>query len=205
MIREAFVKNAKALGVRDERILKLLSTLPREKFLPKKEAAFAFLDQPLPIGEGQTCSQPSLVAFMVSLLNLSKEDTVLEIGTGSGYQTAFLAQLAKQVYTIERLKSLSLQAQKRLSEMGYQNIEFKLGDGVLGWPQKSPFSGIILSAGLEKVPPALFQQLAEGGRLIAPVGPAGHQILLAYLKKGAKITCKEYFPVAFVPIISENL
>jgi len=200
-----FIENAKTLGVKDERILKLLSSLPREQFLPDNERELAFLDQPLPIGEGQTCSQPSLIAFMVSLLGLSKKDSVLEIGTGSGYQTAFLAHLAKKVYTIERIKSLYLQAKKRLLKMGYTNIEFRLGDGILGWPEKAPFAGIILSAGLEKIPPTLFQQLKEGGRLIAPVGPLYNQILKEYLKKDQQIICKEHFPVAFVPIISEHL
>ncbi|MGH9601010.1 MAG: protein-L-isoaspartate(D-aspartate) O-methyltransferase, partial [Terriglobales bacterium] len=157
-------------GIRDERVLAAMEGVPRHEFVPHQRVAEAYGDHPLPIGEGQTISQPYIVAAMLEALALREEDSVLEIGTGSGYQTAVLCELCRRVYSIERHASLLEKALATLTRLGYTNFELRVGDGSLGWPEAAPFDGIVVSAAVPRVPVTLFEQLREGGRLILPVG-----------------------------------
>ena len=176
-----------AKGIRDERVLRAVGRVPRHKFVEEALAGRAYGDYPLPIGEGQTISQPYMVALMSEKLNLSGKERVLEIGTGSGYQTAILAELAAEVYSIERIPSLSSRAEGLLEELGYDNIQLTVGDGSLGWPDAAPFDGIIVTAGAPDMPPPLVQQLAEGGALVIPVGSESSQELQILRKRGGKL------------------
>ncbi|HIE52022.1 MAG TPA: protein-L-isoaspartate(D-aspartate) O-methyltransferase, partial [Armatimonadetes bacterium] len=169
--REAMVeRQIRARGVRDPRVLEAMRQVPRHKFVLPSLQAQAYQDTPLPIGLDQTISQPYMVALMTELLELKGPEKVLEVGTGSGYQAAILAELAEQVYTIERIPELAAAARQRLQELGYHNVTVRVGDGTLGWPEEAPFEAIIVTAGGQTVPPALKEQLAEGGRLVIPVG-----------------------------------
>jgi protein-L-isoaspartate(D-aspartate) O-methyltransferase len=164
----------------------------------------AYDDHPLPIGEGQTISQPYMVAIMTELLELRGEEKVLEIGTGSGYQLAILAELARAAFSVERFGPLADQSRDRLRELGYRNIEIRTGDGTLGWPEHAPFDGIIVTAGAPRIPPPLIEQLSEGGRLVIPVGEERHQELYRVVKEGGG-TRKEYFGgCVFVPLVGEH-
>lgn len=176
-----------AKGIRDERVLKAVGKVPRHRFVEEALAIRAYGDYPLPIGEGQTISQPYMVALMSEKLNLSGNERVLEIGTGSGYQTAILAELAAEVYSIERIPSLSSRAKTLLEELDYQNIQLMVDDGSLGWPDAAPFDGIIVTAGAPEMPPPLVQQLAEGGVLVIPVGSESSQELQILRKRGGKL------------------
>jgi protein-L-isoaspartate(D-aspartate) O-methyltransferase len=164
----------------------------------------AYRDTPLPIGNGQTISQPYIVAYMTQMLHLSPEDRVLEVGTGSGYQVAILSRLAKEVYTIERVAELTRRAEQILQELGYHNIQFRVGDGGYGWPEMAPFDAIIVTAAAPEVPPPLIAQLADGGYLIAPVGPAGYQDLVRLCRRGEQTQRENLVPVAFVPLVGEH-
>lgn len=185
-----------------------MRAVPRARFVPVGERARAGVDAPLPIGFGQTISQPSLVAHMTEQLALTVRSRVLEIGTGSGYQTAILAEIAAAVYTIERLPELAASAQARLLELGYRNVRFRTGDGALGWPEEAPFDAIVVTAAARVLPPALLEQLQPGGKLVAPVGSVEHdnQILIRIDKGMDGTACqRELYPVRFVPLVSDTL
>ena len=167
----------RARGIRDERVLKAMATIPRHRFVQEALASRAYGDLPLPIGEGQTISQPYMVALMSEALGLCGEERVLEVGTGSGYQTAVLAELAGKVYSVERVRSLAERARQMLGELGYYNIRVHVGDGSMGWADQAPFDAILVTAGAPEMPARLTEQLIAGGRLVAPVGSANDQVL----------------------------
>lgn len=178
----------------------------REAFLPPDQLSHASDDSPLPIGHGQTISQPSLVVEMTRQLGIDEKSRVLEVGTGSGYQTALLAELAKDVFTVERISELAEAAKTRLGRLGYANIHFRVGDGWAGWPEEAPFDGIIVTAAPPIVPSRLVDQLASGGRLLVPVGPSLHDQMLVLVVKDSSgaVWERELFPVRFVPLISDE-
>ncbi|MGC2196387.1 MAG: protein-L-isoaspartate(D-aspartate) O-methyltransferase [Terriglobales bacterium] len=191
-------------GIRDERVLSAMSRVPRHEFVAEPYRDRAYDDSPLPIGEGQTISQPYIVALMLELLDLSPEETVLEVGTGSGYQTALLAELSHHVYSIERHPALAGQARAVLSRLGYQNVALEIGDGSKGLPAHAPFDRIIVSAAAPKLPQALFDQLREGGRLIVPVGPSEAQLLQLVTRIEGKPVLVEQTACRFVPLIGQQ-
>lgn len=198
--REKMVaEQIEARGVKDRGVLEVMRKVERHRFVSPLVAHLAYADTPLPIGEGQTISQPYIVALMTELAQLKSTDRVLEIGTGSGYQAAILAELAKEVYTIDILPDLAKQATMLLKELGYKNIQVKSGDGYLGWPEFAPFDAIIVTCAPKDVPPALIEQLAEGGRLVIPVGDR-YQELKLFTKTAGKIAQKRIIPVVFVPM-----
>jgi protein-L-isoaspartate(D-aspartate) O-methyltransferase len=170
-------RQIQARGVRDRRVLDAMARVPRHRFVSESQLASAYGDFPLPIGEGQTISQPYMVATMTESLGLAGEERVLEIGTGSGYQAAVLAELAREVITIERIEALAETARARLAELGYRNVRVIVGDGTLGWPQGAPYQGIMVTAGAPSAPAPLLKQLDVGGRLVVPVGERHTQIL----------------------------
>ena len=189
-------------GIRDERVLSALTKVERHRFVPPEYHSAAYGDHPLPIGQGQTISQPYIVALMTALLELKGTEKVLEVGTGSGYQAAILAELAKEVYTMEIVPSLAESARVRLLDLGYRNIRVKAGDGYQGWPEAAPFEGIMVTAAPNHVPEALLRQLKEGGRMVIPVGTA-FQKLKKIVKRGGKIEIMDVLPVRFVPMTGE--
>lgn len=191
-------------GIRDPRVLDAMRVVPRERFVPEHYQDSAYYDGALPIGEGQTISQPFVVAHMSELLGLSGDERVLEIGTGSGYQAAVLSLLAREVYTVERIASLSEQARTAILELGYSNVYFLVGDGSLGWPEHAPYDAILVACAGPRVPPPLVEQLADGGRLIMPIGPRGLQDLVLVRKEGSTVTEERQSPVAFVPLIGAH-
>jgi protein-L-isoaspartate(D-aspartate) O-methyltransferase len=204
-MREKMVENQiKARGVKDPRVLAALLKVERHRFVPEKYLDDAYSDQPLPIGGGQTISQPYIVGLMTELLELKGNEKVLEIGTGSGYQAAILAELVKEVYTIEIIESLASTAEKRLSELGYQNITVKAGDGYLGWPEAAPFDAIIVTAAPDHIPKPLIEQLREGGRLVVPVGTYTQE-LKKIVKRLGKMETIDIIPVLFVPMTGEGV
>lgn len=188
-------------GITDPRVLEVMGRLPRHLFVSHEFRERAYEDHALPIEMDQTISQPYIVALMTEILELQPDDIVLEIGTGSGYQAAVLAELAKQVYTIERYEGLAERAKMILKELGYQNIEVIVGDGTLGLPDKAPFDKIIVTAGAPDIPTALLDQLKEGGRLVIPVGRRFTQTLRAVRKENQKIIEEESIRCAFVPLV----
>ncbi len=189
-------------GISNPRILRAMARVPRHLFVPRKYRSLAYRDGPLPIGKGQTISQPYIVAFMTDALHTTPEDRVLEVGTGSGYQAAVLAEIVREVYTIEIIPELGEKASNRLKELGYRNAQVRIGDGYLGWPEKAPFDAIIVTAAPEQVPPALLDQLKEGGRLCLPVGSTGSlQSLVLFTKEGGRLKKEVLLPVRFVPMI----
>jgi len=190
----------KARGVKDENVLKAMLTVPREEFVPESIKSRAYDDCPLPIGDGQTISQPYIVALMTELLKLKKGDRVLEVGTGSGYQAGILAEMGCDVYTIEIIETLSLKAQEVIKKLGYNNVHFKIGDGFVGWEEYAPYDAVIVTCAPGEIPKPLIDQLAEGGRLVIPVGEHLPQDLVLAIKENGKI--KEYpiTSVAFVPM-----
>ncbi|UCF71445.1 MAG: protein-L-isoaspartate(D-aspartate) O-methyltransferase [candidate division WOR-3 bacterium] len=203
--RERMVKGQIiARGVKDERVLDAMRCVPRHLFVDKIYEHQAYNDYPLSVGHGQTISQPYMVAVMTELLELKSGDTVLEIGTGSGYQTAILALLCKMVYSIERLSALKERAREQLDKLGFSNVAYMTGDGSLGWPQYSPFDGIIVTAGAPEVPNALIEQLAEKGRLVIPVGTEFFQTLNLVTKQKGRIFRKELFECTFVPLVGKQ-
>lgn len=192
-----------ARGIDSPAVLQALDVTPRDWFVEEGQKSLAFADRPLPIGEGQTISQPYIVALMTSLLQIEPTHRVLEIGTGSGYQTAVLARLAARVFTVERIASLSKRAAGRLSEHGFNNVEFRVGDGSLGWPEAAPFDRIIITAGAPVIPKPLYDQLVEGGRMVLPVGPETDQSLRVVERRGGECLQQPGIPVRFVPLIGE--
>jgi protein-L-isoaspartate(D-aspartate) O-methyltransferase len=188
-------------GIKDERVLAAMQALPRQLFVPEQLRAFAYDDRPLPIGSGQTISQPYIVALMTELLELKPTNKVLEIGTGSGYQTAVLAQLVAAVYSIEILPGLAEGAKNILAALGYKNIELKIGDGFFGWPEHAPFDAILLTAAAPKIPELLWLQLREGGRLIMPLGEERQtQKLIRARKVAGEPMIEDFSEVLFVPL-----
>ncbi len=188
-------------GVRDERVLAAMAAVPRHLFLPESQWHHAYDDHPLPIGCGQTISQPYIVAVMTEALEVTPQSKVLEIGTGSGYQTAILAMLAKMVYTVELIESLSRQAQAVLSRLDFRNIRFRIGDGHAGWPEFAPYDRVIVTAAAEAMPMRLVEQMTEGGRIVVPVGPAGSQVLMLGVRRGKRLIHRPLMSVAFVPFV----
>lgn len=202
--REMVQSQLERRNLKDQRVLEAMRKVPRHRFVPEQSRGEAYEDHPLPIGEGQTISQPYMVAIMTELLELRGGEKVLEIGTGSGYQLAILAELAREVFSVERFGPLADRSRARLRELGYRNIEIRTGDGTLGWPERAPFDGIIVTAGAPKIPPPLLEQLSEGGRLVIPVGEERHQELYRVVKEGGE-TRKEYFGgCVFVPLVGEH-
>lgn len=194
-----------ARGVRDPKVISALLKVPRHEFVPFEYRHLAYEDHPLPIGLGQTISQPYMVALMTEALKLSPTDKVLEIGTGSGYQAAILAEICKEVYTIEILPELTERAKKTLERLGYKNVHVKCGDGFLGWPEEAPFDAIIVTCASPYVPPPLIQQLAEGGRLVIPVGEQPVQTLVRLERAWGKILREAITECLFVPMTGENV
>ena len=198
--RKMIERHLKPRGITDPRILEAMYKVPREEFIPQNLRRLAYSDGPLPIGEGQTISQPYIVALMTSLLEPKKTDKILEIGTGSGYQAAVLSLLVDKVYTIEIIKKLAQRAQDTLKRLGYDNVEVKWGDGFLGWEENSPFDGIIITCSVDDFPPKLIEQLKEGGRIVAPINnPFGYQDLVVGIKRKGEIIRKYSIPCRFVP------
>lgn len=191
-------------GVRDPRILKAMRAVPRHRFVDKGLEDQAYLDRPITIGSGQTISQPLIVGMMTQALELKGDEKVLEIGTGSGYQAAILAELAKKVYTIERIAALSLKARKILYRLGYNNVEFKIGDGTLGLPEEAPFDAILVTAAGPEIPLTLKSQLTEGGRLVIPVGSAEVQKLCFVKREKDKWTTSILSECRFVKLVGKE-
>ncbi len=180
-----------------------LAQVLRHRFVPEALKEAAYQNRPLPIGYGQTISQPFIVAIMTELLDLEPDHRVLEVGTGCGYQTAILAELAKEVYSIERVPELAEQAEKRLTELGYRNVEITIGNGFKGWPEKAAFDRIIVTAAPEEIPKPLLEQLKPGGKMVIPVGPPFDQRLKRVVKReDGTIEVEDIFPVAFVPMVN---
>ena len=203
--RERMVnEQLKARGIRDPRVLDAMGAVPRHRFVPSKEQNRAYEDHPLPIPAGQTISQPYIVAYMLQALALNGDEKVLEIGTGSGYQAALLGRLAKEVHSIERHEILASAAAAVLTELGFDNVRVHHGDGTKGYKEQAPYDAIVVAASAPVVPQPLLQQLADGGRLILPVGVAWGQILQLWKRKGDPFDYDELVPVAFVPLIGEH-
>ena len=188
------------------RVMAALGKVERHRFVPGNLSSCAYENRPLPIGNGQTISQPYIVALMTDLLDLTETDRVLEIGTGSGYQTAVLAELVREVYTVETVESLGIQARARFQNLGYRNISLKIGDGWQGWAEHAPYDAIIVTAAPEKIPDALVQQLKTGGRIVIPVGPVhgAQELMLAEKQADATLASRGMLPVSFVPLVGGN-
>ncbi len=194
-----------ARGVRDARVLEAMRSVPRHLFVPPKYAEWAYGDGPLPIGNGQTISQPYIVALMTELLEIPPQGArVLEIGTGSGYQTAILAHLAAEVFTIERHASLAAEAKARLRRLGLENVHFRVGDGTLGWPEHAPYDGILVTAAAPEMPPALSEQVRLGGHIVIPLGGRGGQTLERWTRREDDFERESIIPVAFVPLVGKQ-
>jgi len=202
--REAMVRNQIAgKGIKDSRVLEAMGRVPREKFVPRKEVSEAYADSPLPIDCGQTVSQPYMVALMTECLELEGPEKVLEIGTGSGYQTAILCLLCHMVYSVEKHSELSAKASAVLKELGCTNVRLNVGDGTRGWAEHAPYDGIIVTAGAPEIPPPLVEQLAIGGRLVIPAGGAYSQILKKLVKTVKGCDTKDVCGCRFVPLVGE--
>jgi protein-L-isoaspartate(D-aspartate) O-methyltransferase len=200
-LRERMVQEQLGIrGISDQGVLAAMRKVERHKFVPENVRHLAYEDSPLPIGQGQTISQPYIVALMTEVLRLQGKEKVLEIGTGSGYQAAILAELTGEVYTIELIPELAKAAEKLLSSLGYKNIHVKCGDGYAGWPEAAPFDCIIVTCAPQEIPPALLEQLAEEGRMVIPVGIV-HQELKLVTKKNGNVTTQDVIPVRFVPMV----
>lgn len=204
--RQVMVENdIRARGIKDKKVLEVMGRIPRHLFVDEHLRNRAYADYPLPIGEGQTISQPYVVALMTEALRLKPTDRVLEIGTGSGYQAAVLAEIVQEVYTIEIRKGLAEKAEKKLKELGYKNIKVKYADGYFGWEEYAPFDAIMITAAANHIPPPLVKQLKEGGRLILPLGSTVYyQMLTLATKKKGELNVEQMGPVAFVPMIGET-
>ena len=193
-------------NIRDEDVLAALAKVPRPEFVPEAYLEQAWGDYPLPIGHGQTISQPYIVALMTELLALEPGHRVLEVGTGSGYQAAILAQIVGEVYTVEIIRPLALDAGERLARLGCGNVHVRCCDGYFGWPEHAPYDAIIVTAAAEEVPPPLLEQLKDGGRLVVPIGPpGGYQILWAMTKRGGELQKRDVTGVLFVPLTGSHV
>ena len=191
-------------GVREKHVVEAMRKVPRHIFVEEALWERAYDDHPLPIGQGQTISQPYMVASMTEALELKGKGKVMEIGTGSGYQTAILAEIAEQVFTIERIEELLKKARRTLDRLGYANVVFRVGDGTIGWQDQAPFDAILVTAGAPDVPKYLFEQLAEGGRMAVPIGDVHGQTLVVIKKKDGKLVKTTHFGCVFVPLIGKN-
>jgi protein-L-isoaspartate(D-aspartate) O-methyltransferase len=189
-----------ARGIHEPHVLAVMGSVPRHSFVPLDDLPWAYSDGPLPIGHGQTISQPYIVALMTELLELDPNDRVLEVGTGSGYQAAVLGMLAAEVHTVEVIPELARQAEKTLGELGYMQVHVHTGDGSIGWPEAAPYSKILVAAAAPEVPQALFDQLGEGGRLVIPVGSRSLQQLEAWRRIGREFIRQVNLQVCFVPL-----
>jgi protein-L-isoaspartate(D-aspartate) O-methyltransferase len=194
----------KGRGIKDRGVLEAMGKIPRQRFVDKSLMKQAYADHPLPIGEGQTISQPYVVALMTEALQLKPTDKVLEIGTGSGYQAAVLAEIVNEVYTIEIREPLADMARKRFEDLAYKNVKVKYADGYFGWKEHAPFDAIIITAAANHIPPPLIKQLNEGGRLILPLGsPRYYQTLTLVIKRKGDVDVEQMGAVSFVPMIGE--
>jgi protein-L-isoaspartate(D-aspartate) O-methyltransferase len=191
----------KARDIVDPAVLAAMAKVPRHLFVPPGLVGEAYRDYPLPIGEGQTISQPYIVALMTQLLALTGSEKVLEVGTGSGYQAAVLAEIVPHVFSIEILPALAVSAAARLASLGYRSVRVRAGDGYRGWPEEAPFDAVIVTAGATHVPQPLVDQLREGGRLVIPVGSGGFQDLVVGTKEGGRLAIRSVAPVRFVPLV----
>jgi protein-L-isoaspartate(D-aspartate) O-methyltransferase len=203
-VRQALIELLRRDGIRDERVLAAIGHVPREAFVPAELAASAYANSALPIGHAQTISQPYIVAMMTESLSLQGSEHVLEVGTGSGYQAAILAELARSVVTVERVPSLLAGARQALASLGYLNIELHEANGTLGWPAGAPYDAILVAAGGPKVPPGLLAQLAPGGRLVIPVGKPREQQLVLVEREPAGFREAVLGPVRFVPLLGAD-
>lgn len=190
-------------GIKDKRVLDAMQRVPRHLFVDESSILNAYSDMALPIGEGQTISQPYMVAVMTELLELTGTEKVLEIGTGSGYQAAILAELAREVYTIERIAPLTEMAKKKFEVLAYTNVHTRIGDGTMGWPEEAPFERIIITAGAPDIPESLIGQLSDGGIIVVPVGSLYSQQLLKARKSRDGLTTEYHTPCVFVPLIGQ--
>ena len=206
--RKLLIEELKRAGISDSAVLESFLKVPRECFVLPEYKEYAYRNQPLPILQKQTISQPLMIGIMMQYLELKEDDLVLEIGTGSGYQSALLANIVREVCTIERIEELSLKAQSVIKTQGYKNIFFKIGDGAVGWkkayPPHTAFSKIIISAAAENIPPALVNQIAEGGIMVLPLGSGYYQVLNRLVKVNGQIRTTEHGGCAFVPLITND-
>ncbi len=200
--REMVAEQIRARGVRDPAVLRALERTPRHAFVPPDLASAAYRDHPLPIGGEQTISQPFVVAWMTEALEPKPGDRILEVGTGSGYQAAVLAEIVGRVFTIEIVESLAREARARLAALGYRNVEARAGDGYRGWPEEAPFDGVIVTAGAPRVPPALLEQLREGGRLVIPLEGDPTE-LVVFTRTATGVERRSLGPVRFVPMTGD--
>jgi len=204
-LRRDMVENQlRARGIKNQRVLRVMGRVPRHEFVPQSERTHAYADHSLPIGEGQTISQPYIVALMTETARIKRGARVLEIGTGSGYQAAVLAELTPKVYTIELLPTLARRAEATLRRLGYESVAVRVGDGYQGWKEHAPFDAILVTCAPDHIPQPLIDQLAEGGRMVIPVGeqdPLRGQELLLVEKSGGKIKTTSIAPVIFVPLV----
>lgn len=197
-------RQLKARDIKDKVTLNAMMVVPRHLFVPKSQLSHAYEDGPLPIGNGQTISQPYIVAYMTEALQLTSSDKVLEIGTGSGYQAAVLAEIVDSVYTIEIVEPLGLRAKQLLEDLDYDNVTVRIGDGYHGWEAHAPFDAIIVTAAVEEVPKPLLEQLKDGGRLIIPAGDSGDRVLKLITRKKDVYDFEDLLPVRFVPFTRKN-
>jgi protein-L-isoaspartate(D-aspartate) O-methyltransferase len=200
-VRGEMLRLLVARGIKNTRVLAAMDRVPRERFVPIEARRLAYADRALPIGSSQTISQPYIVALMTAALNLMGSENVLEIGTGSGYQTAVLAELAAEVVSVERHSELSREAAMILAECGYSNVTLVEGDGTLGWPERAPYDRIIVTAAAARIPPALEGQLAEGGILVIPLGDSESQVLQAFHNVGGQLQAERLSDCRFVPLV----
>jgi protein-L-isoaspartate(D-aspartate) O-methyltransferase len=202
-LREAMVKQIVAQGIADPRVLAAMRHVPRHLFVPQAQRAQAYENRPLPVGERQTISQPYIVALMTELARVEPGEKVLEVGTGSGYQAAVLAQMGARVYTVEIIPALAERAKKTLDALGYGTVQYRVGDGYRGWPEAAPFGAILVTAAPDHLPQPLADQLAIGGRLVIPVGAAPEQKLVVVTRTATGMRREEIIPVIFVPMTGE--
>lgn len=201
---EMVAQQLRARGITDPRVLAAMGKAPRERFIPEEMRRLAYADEALSIGLGQTISQPYMVACMTQAMGLSGKERVLEVGTGSGYQAAVLAELCAEVYTIERVPELSRRASQTLEELGYSNVHFRIGDGTLGWGEEAPFDAIMVTAAAPTIPARLVEQLKDAGRLVIPVGDRYSQVLQVIVKSGETTEETSLCRCVFVPLIGRN-
>jgi protein-L-isoaspartate(D-aspartate) O-methyltransferase len=199
--REMVARQIRSRGIRSTRVLEAMETVPRHLFIPSQFVPGAYNDEPLPIGEGQTISQPFMVAAMAEALSLEGNERVLEVGAGSGYQAAILARLAASVIAVEMQQTLAASAREHLAGLGYTNVSVEVGDGSAGWPAEAPYDAILVTAGAPEVPQPLIDQLAEGGRLVIPVGPPDQQELMRIIKREGRTTQQTLYACRFVPLL----
>ncbi|MEJ8853609.1 protein-L-isoaspartate(D-aspartate) O-methyltransferase [Variovorax robiniae] len=199
-------RNETGKGTLDERVMDVMRTVPRHEFVPAEQLPFAYQNRPLPIGHGQTISQPYIVALMTDLARPEPGHKVLEVGTGSGYQAAVLSPLVGAIYTIEIVEPLGVQATRRLEKLGYTNVQVRLGDGYNGWEEHAPFDAILVTAAASHIPPPLVRQLKPGGRMVIPVGPAFmvQQLMLVQKNSDGTVSTRQILPVAFVPLTGKR-